>query len=174
MRPLTVPRGLAMHTLVAALAIALVEIGAWAAFRQREAAHQVLSHALASRDATALAESAAEEAVELLRSGAIDRIGAEGSLEPDQTRRIAAGAGDGAGGFTVDAVRVRTVAVKEGPAMLEVSVRAARRTGAFSAGSVSRTVVRRYRLDTYEVRAGQQVVFSQKRVSPVPLAQWVQ
>lgn len=172
MRPLTA-RGLAMHTLIAALAIALIEIGAWAAFRQREAAHQALARALASRDVIALAESAAEEAIELLRAGAIDRIGAEGSLEPAETRQIAAKAGDGASALTVDAVRVRTVAAKEGPAMLEVSARAALRTGAFSAGGVSRTVVRRYRLDTFEVKAGQQVVFSQKRVSPVPLAQWV-
>jgi hypothetical protein len=165
-------QGLAMQTLVAALAIALIEIGVWAAFRQREAAHQALGRALASRDAIALAESAAEEAVELLRAGAIDRIGAEGTLEPAETRRLHEGTGDG--DLALDAVRVRSLgAPKQGPAMVEVSARAYRRTGAFSANALGRTVVRRYRCDTYEVKAGDSVVFSQRRLSPVPLAQWV-
>lgn len=174
--------------IVVSAVITLTGMGVTVQGRLRQAAHQALARSLALREAVAAGESAVEEAVFRMRhpppGGELLDPSAPlaARIEPAETRRLIPPA-DGAR-ITVGAVSVRQFgALTDVPGRpmdgtLTVSVDVRVTPSSLFAPAIARTVVRSYRVHVHRVRVDDgsgapRVVYSQVRLRPRPLNQWV-
>lgn len=179
--------GLASHTVIVCLTLMIVSIQVMAITSARHGAHQALDRAYSLRDATAVGESALEEAMfqirttrpgsELLKPGRI----VTQTIPPSFTRRLA---DQLVGGWRVSVSDVRVVqigsVVKDqsgsGRGTIAMEVNVAIRTRGIVGNFVERKLVRWYRFEVHGVRGldgGDVPVFEQIRVRPRPIAQWM-
>lgn len=179
--------GVGMQLAVVSVVIALVSIGASSAFRLRQGAQRALARSLAAGQVLAVAQSAMEETVFRVRHPEPGReiltadrpVGA--SVDPARTRQLLVGGRDER--MTVEPVQIRqigsTVTAAGRPAwgVLEMSASVTLGTGGLASPSLRRVVVRRYGFEILRVvvnsSGGPVPVFSQFRLAPEPLAEWV-